>query len=603
MPGEAELIMFAIRSAIKLGHQSRQAYVDATGRRELVLPLPNFPTAITVDSAGGYFVGEGGRHVTRPSKLAELVDKWKARTPLTDAETEELRVLRCECFVQDLAEAGLPVTATDVSTFDPDDLRTLLTVRQWARGTDPTPSALQRVGGALIEIGVDYLANVPGALNVGSTTGKLAQAVLVGLEPLRFSEIKVSELPARLFVATLETVSTQPALLTGDPKVQELVRVTAKGLAQDVGARVTAMRAGGDTDSSREERVAEWGELVFRSILSTGGRMVLEDPRTFLGVEPAGEAALISEVGKGVLGLVLDGPDGDLSRLFSREGVDVVLKAALTTVGQHPEILVRGKEHQGLRVLLASVTSELAQYDTVLTPAMLPEVTRLILEKTGENLEQLWPEMATKPEKHLLLTAAKTTLAILTKAPPAGARWKPTFAREDLLAVTQTVFDELSSNPAWLLAAAGDTDARLATALQAALDVLRARGTSQLGVATATEVLQASIRAVALRAEFLERMPAGTAAAGKPVLAAALDAMLATIFEPPGARAAWRLTRTEAVVGIVQVGLGELARRGASPERVAALDAFLKEQAAGIEGGRAWDLDTFTTGLRTALGA
>ena len=33
MPGEAELIMFAIRSAIKLGQQSREAYVDATRRQ------------------------------------------------------------------------------------------------------------------------------------------------------------------------------------------------------------------------------------------------------------------------------------------------------------------------------------------------------------------------------------------------------------------------------------------------------------------------------------------------------------------------------------------------------------------------------------------
>ena len=48
MPGEAELIMFAIRSAIKLGQQSREAYVDATRRTALVLPLPSFPVAITV---------------------------------------------------------------------------------------------------------------------------------------------------------------------------------------------------------------------------------------------------------------------------------------------------------------------------------------------------------------------------------------------------------------------------------------------------------------------------------------------------------------------------------------------------------------------------
>jgi hypothetical protein len=601
MPGEAELIMFGIRSAIKLGQQSRAAYVDATCRRELVLPLPNFPTAITVDSAGGYFIGEGERHVKRPSRLAELVDKWKARSALAPGEVDELRVFRSESFVQDLAEAGLPVTATDASTFDAADLAALLTVRQWARSDDPTPSVLQRVGGALIEIGVDYLASVPGALNSSSTVGKLALAALTGLEPLKLSEIPIAELPARLFVATLETVSSQPALLTGDPKVQELVRVTARGLAQDVGARVAAMRAGGDSDSSREERVAVWGELVFRSVLASGGRLVLEDPKTFLGLEPAGQAALVSEVGTSVLGLILDEPDRDLSRVFSREGVDVVLKAALTAVARHPEILV-GRTDRRLRTLLVAVAGELGQYDTLLTPAVVPEVTRLILEKTGENLEQLWPEMARKPENHLLLTAAGTALAVLTRAPAAGARWTPTFGRDELLAVTSTVFDELVQNPVWLVAAAGSTDASLQVALEAALDVLRARGTSRLSVATATAIVQASMRAVALRAEFLERMPAGHPMAGKPVLAAALDATLKTMFDPPGARAAWRLARADAVVGVVQIALDELARRGASPERVIALDGFVREQAAGIEAGQAWDLDTFATGLRTALG-
>jgi hypothetical protein len=602
MPGEAELIMFAIRSAVKLGRQSRAAYVDAVRRRELVLPLPGFPAAITVDSAGGYFVGEGRRHLQASARLTALVDRWKARTALTSEEEAELRAARCESFVRDLAGAGLPVTATDASLFDPEDLETLLRVRQWGRGTDPTPSALQRVGGALIEIGADYLGSVPGALDRDSTTGKLAEALLAGLEPLELSEVPVHELPARLFVATLETVATRPELLTGDPKVQELVRVTSRGLAQDVGARVALMRQRGDTDSSREERVAAWGELVFRSLLATGARTVLEDPATFLGVGRPGEAAIVSEVGKGMLGLVLDGPEAGLDRVFSREGIDGVLKAALGAVGRHPEILAR-TGNRGLQALLVSVATELGRIESPLTPAVLPEVTRLILDKTGEHLDLVWPELATRPERHLLLTAAATALAILAAPPPSGARWPAALGRDELLAVTRTVLDELVQNPAWLLAAAGEGDARLRATLEPAVGVLRARGTAHLGAGTAGQVLQAAIRAVGLRVELLDRMPAGEAMAGQPVVAAALDAMLAAIFEPPGARAAWRVARAETVVAMVQLGLGELARHGAGPAQVATLDALVREQVAGIEAGRAWDLEAFAVGLHAALGA
>jgi hypothetical protein len=598
MPGEAELIMFAIRSAIKLGQQSREAYVDATCRHALVLPLPDFPTKITTEDAGGYFLGAGAPRVSSSPRLAALLDKFRTRTPLSPAEQEELLGLRRECFVQDLAEAGLPVTAADASAFQPEDLEILLSVRQWSKGTDPTPSALQRVAGTLIEIGVDYFAATPGALNPRSTVGKLAQAVLAGLEPIKFSEIALDELPARLFVATLETIAQQPGLLTGDPRVQELVKVTAKGLATNVGARVTAMRARGDSDSSREERIAGWAELVFRSLLGTGRRMVLEDPTTFLGVEPAGEAALISEVGKGVLGLVLDAPDG--SRLFSRKAVDVVVRAAVGAVARHPEILVDRKD-AGLRALLTAVAGELGQFDTPLTPGVLPEIARMILEKTGENLEQLWPDLGREPQNHLLLTAARTTLASLTSKPPGGARWKLAFGRDHLLAVTNTVFAELAGNPSWLVAAAGKTDASLGVALEAALGVLRARGTTQLSAETATEVLQEAIRAVALRSEFLDRMPAAGPLAGQPIIAAALHAILVTVYDPPGAKAAWRLARADAVTAIVRTALAELARQGASPQRVAALEAFLRGQAAAVEAGQGWDLDSFTSGLSSAL--
>jgi hypothetical protein len=210
--------------------------------------------------------------------------------------------------------------------------------------------------------------------------------------------------------------------------------------------------------------------------------------------------------------------------------------------------------------------------------------------------------MAKNPRNHLLVTAAKTSLAILTKPAAAGAQWKPAFARTDVLAVTGTVFDELIQNPSWLVAAAGDGNASLKAALEAALGVVRARGTAHLSAGTAAEVLQEAVRAVALRAEFLDKIPAGAAAAGKPVIAAALDAILATIFDQPGAKAAWRLTRADTVVGLVRIGLGELARFGPTPERVGQLDAFLRDQAAAIEAAKPWDLETFGAGLRKALG-
>ena len=73
----AALVLFAIRSGLKLGQQLRLAYVDNTRRRELVLPLPNFFSSPDVVSATNYFAGPGARHVAASARLAALLHKQK----------------------------------------------------------------------------------------------------------------------------------------------------------------------------------------------------------------------------------------------------------------------------------------------------------------------------------------------------------------------------------------------------------------------------------------------------------------------------------------------------------------------------------------------
>jgi hypothetical protein len=51
----AALVLFAIRSSVRLGHEARQAYVDATRRRHLSLPLPNFFSSSNAADAFQYF--------------------------------------------------------------------------------------------------------------------------------------------------------------------------------------------------------------------------------------------------------------------------------------------------------------------------------------------------------------------------------------------------------------------------------------------------------------------------------------------------------------------------------------------------------------------
>jgi hypothetical protein len=509
----SDLILFAIQSALRLGVQARAAYVDATRSRALVLPLPNYQAKSDVYDAVEYFKGAGERHISESKLLKDLRDHFgetnnitQIVNTLTEEQKTELVVLHSDFATLDFIEKGFEFEKTS-DQFTPEDLINILRIRQWRKGNDPHPTLLRRFAGTFIEIGVDYFSHYPGALNRNSRHGKALYVLFNSLDQITFSEEfaeeRIGDLPGRLLIATLETVSENSEFLSGDPKYQKLIAVTSNALVKDVANRINTIResTGGAGNEDREERVKAWAELVFRSVLASGGRFVASNPNEFLGVEEPAELELASHVGQAVLGFVLDQPEGHLDRVFGREGLEVVIRASLSALGKHPELLLH-TENVGLKSLLCQLASELGKHKALLETGILPEVARLILDKTGENLYLLWPHWAKHPENHLLLTAARVVLESLTSVPPA-AKWRPQFTREEMLHVFEATFDEFVNNPGWLIDRSGKVNDNLKVALEAVLGVFRRQQDRRLSTHDASLILSAALKAVARRQEFL----------------------------------------------------------------------------------------------------
>jgi hypothetical protein len=603
----SHLILFAIQGALRLGVQARAAYVDATRRRALVLPLPNYQAKSDVYDAVEYFKGSGKRHISESkllkdlrSQLGETDNLSQIVNTLTEEQKTELMVLHSDFATLDFIEKGFEFEKTS-DEFTPEGLINILRIRQWRKGNDPSPTLLRRFAGTFIEIGVDYFAHYPGALNKNSRHGKVLYVLFNSLDQITFSEEfaeeRIGDLPGRLLIATLETVSENSEFLSGDPKYQKLIAVTSNALAKDVANRIHAIResTGGAGNEDSEERVKAWAELVFRSVLASGGRFVASNPKEFLGVEEPAESELASHVGQAVLGFILDQPEGHLDRVFGREGLEVVIRASLSALGKHPELLVH-TENIGLKILLSQVASELGKHKALLDTGILPEVARLILDKTGENLYLLWPQWAKHPENHLLLTAARVVLESLTSVPPA-AKWKPQFTREDMLRVFEATFDEFVNNPGWLIDRSGKVNENLKVALEAVVGVLRKQQDRRLSTHDASHILSAALKAVARRQEFLERLPNGT-----PMVAALIDAMLSSIFRKKQDRAAWSLVRSEVIIGTIEAVLNLLAEAGVTEDKVKKLRTLMKKQVKAINEGKPWSLEVFEAELRTELG-
>jgi hypothetical protein len=593
-----DIVLVAIRSGIKLGQQMRQAYVDSTKNRELVLPLPNFFGSVDMTSARTFFVGDGIAYVEGTPRLAALLQKYHPTADtLTMAETSEILTFYREFFYLHVLKAGSPVSGI-ANILDLDQFTALLTIRQWNRGDEEGATVLHRLAGTFVDIGIDYFMNVPGALNKDSREGKAIAGFLQGMSEVPFSEAQLGTLPGRLFVAAIETMSENAALLTGEPAVQELLSVATKGLSIDVSKRLEQLNSSGG-DLVKQEKIVDWAELVFRSLLSSAGTTVLGNPTRYLSVNE-GQSALISEVSSALLGLAVDELGIHLDGVLGRPGLEKIMKSALAAIGEHPEI-VASSSNQGLQVLLSAIARELGGYGTFFSSDMLPELTRLIMEKTGENLPLLWPDIANDPACHLLLGAASTALDVLGHKPKEDGPWRMRFTGNGILSITKTVFDELIGNPTWLIDEAGNINGNLRTALEVAVDVLRRRADSRLNAETAANIVRTVLTTASMRKELLERI-AITDLGERTVLEALLDKILQTLFSKNlDQKAAWQLVRADTISAIVRICLTCLAKGCLDPQRIAIFGDFVTGQVNKLAEGRAFDVQLFADDLQQVL--
>lgn len=488
MKTTAETILFAINAAIRLGRNTRQAYAKSLKSRAIVLPLPRFITlaqdlqlARTFFSDTDAFKG-GARFLNEIEHLRSLHERDtdpRNPRPLTELE----RGMYYDYFkrfyltLQAGNEGSLSVDQVSA-----EELASMLRIRQWERGLASGTSPLQTVAGTLVELGIDYFHQVPGALNTDSSLGKVMFHFLTALDQIPFSQqplmqARMQRILPLLFVAAAESTAELSEEIRADEHIQTFIQIAAAGIASDLSERLQGLNA------RQEVSALRWGPIILRSVVSNAAGYVFAQPGSVFTDLNDGAKELIRQTGSVLLEVLIQDPDSlNVAAGLNRDNLDRLLQTAFGVVAAHPQLIHAGP---GFRQIVEGVSAALAR-SSFQQPAYLPEIARLILFHSAHNLPELWRSEG-QGFRNILLTAVQETLFVLS-SDTTGA-WRPQLQGEQLLGLLNKVLEITAQNPAWITEAVGGRTL-LRTLLLTAIDGLAtAPAEERLGPAVFLSVL------------------------------------------------------------------------------------------------------------------
>lgn len=444
----AEAIIFAINAAIRLGRNTQQAYAKSLKSKAIVLPLPriinetNKPTLArrffnnqSEVNGGAQFVGE----IEELRDLHQRANDLGTTRPLSDEEwaTYSSYFERFKTTLEAGIAGDLPADYVNV-----EELTALLRIRQWERGKEAGTQPLQIVAGTLVEIGIDYFNQVPGALNRESALGRVMVHFLSAVNDIPFADKAkmrrhAPRIVPQLFIAAAESVGSLSDELKADPKIQDFIRTASQGIASDLFDRLENL------SPAQEENAVKWGQLLLRATVANAAGYVFDGPQRLFDLNDGG-TELIKKTGGVLLESILQDPDRlNLAAGFNSESLDRLFQTVFAVIAQHPK-LIDGRN--GFEEIVVGVSGAMSR-SAFSQPDYLPELVRLILLHSANNLPEIWRDRGNGIE-NLLLLATQHILFAFTETTPDG--WRPDLSKDELLTIVNSLLESTAANPQWI---------------------------------------------------------------------------------------------------------------------------------------------------------
>lgn len=340
---DPELILFAIRSLIRLGREGTAA-VDQYERDKAVL----FPSGISagfdhVDFITEAFIPDHQEQLQR-DPLATL---WRDNAPAPDVPGAE----------QTLFAIAVQLKANDAKAAAASPERALaiggaVMIKQWASGKGPL-APLARIAMTVADIGLDFVGANPSVLGLGGTGEKLLGGLASNLSDLipddaeEFGpKTQFAERAIGIFLrAGLTTLSDQSGELLPKESLQQLVKSFLKPV-------IDALPSG----LAEQSRWRDVADALLGPAASTALATIAGNPRAFLGSDFDTHTA----IGALTQALLTEASTTGLTHEFSEAGFIGLFKAAVGVAAERPELFLGRAGQKSAGQIAADLFSKIA---------------------------------------------------------------------------------------------------------------------------------------------------------------------------------------------------------------------------------------------------
>ena len=560
MIATSQTVRMAIKAGVRLCNAGRKVYIRNTFDRAITLPLPTGPAGPNPAAARNFFKNEErGKEIRKREENQRLRDLLEKRNLEPDEETELLLIYQAFKREENPGESGV---LEDKETMG-DELVAILTIRNW-QDEDEEVSNFQIIAGTLVNVAVDYFAYNPGAISDKHPQGRALRHFLEAIDEIDFSNKEIGNVIGDVMLAVIDGISCTPELISNT----RIGKVLVENIATSLSRSAEKHLSNDNITSSERSDGRDWLQLIAYAFVKGGADTVLTNPECVLGVGKKEEGEVVKVVCESITDIVFEDDALDFKPLLSGNGIETVVKSFLDGVARNPGFIKIGDE--GIKNILVGIANDLSQSDKLFSEDIFPELTGMILLRTAENLDLIWTEGATDPQKHLLITANRVLMQRLAKGMAEGI-W-PAPGKDDLLAVAEAVFDEVLENRDWVLDEI-DNVPTLQTAVDAVLGAFanQERG-KRLSKDTAIVALRAGVNAAALHLPLLKKLEDEGDDQGKTALTAAIDAIFdGLIGDDVPKEARWHRARSSTLKMALEIGLAKIAKVGADQKHIDAL--------------------------------